>query len=375
VIPAGPDGSTPGNFKTFPASEVSTLMNDAISPTGGPADSMAVINSFIVVEGQAKGVLQLWSEMVSPSVAAGQLDYRSAVDQYTTYYKRLVSAQLLAANVLVEAHNYLNDKGAKGAWDSYKTLVLAQEDEFIQWLVPLVYSGVEAYLSTPPAGPKPVGPLFTYYEASMQLHAGLQAMPGDAAGQGYYAPTSIFEDAEALLSTLSVTDPDDRRIVVHMVFSDDQSGTFKIPIDGQSITIEPPKNSSRDRSRGYLGESNSVKVAPAHTAQFSYSPFPLFFQEGGFSSPDFSFANGSHGEFLYLYRQVYSWSTDAAGAPPDGSYQLTDLNGTLPPMFTYAGGKATNFQETKVLRHSLTVNPTSQVDFMNFGAYMVGQIQ
>jgi hypothetical protein len=94
-------------------------------------------------------------------------------------------------------------------------------------------------------------------------------------------------------------------------------------------------------------------------------------------TPDENFYNG---EYLYLYRQVYS--QDACnlqeGALPDGAYQLTDLNGTLPAVTTHASfdeglGKV-SYQETKVLDYTLTVSPTSRFDFMNFGAYMIGQV-
>jgi hypothetical protein len=358
---------TAANYKTVAAAEVTNLAEEALNPNDGPADSMAKINVYVVSSGRREGALQLWSEMVAPLVATGVLDYRNAVDQYTAYYKKLVSAQLLAANVLVEGHNYYDDKLAADTWKQYKAMVAGQEDEFIRWLVPLVYSGVEA--GAVGSSGNPEGPQFTWYEAAMQLHPGLQAMPGDSGGEGYYAPTSIFRDAEALLAGLSVTDPADRRIVVHMVFSDDQQGTFKNPIDAVPITIQAPTNTQAAE----IGQGGAV--APTHTGKFAYNPFPVPFDPRG--TPDENFYNG---EYLYLYRQVYS--QDACnlqeGALPDAAYQLTDLNGTLPAVTTYASfdeglGKV-SFQETKVLDYTLTVSPTSQFDFMNFGAYMISQV-
>jgi hypothetical protein len=360
---------TAANFKTVPATEVLNLAAEALDPNDGPAVSMAMINSYIAPTGRQEGALQLWSQMVAPLVASGLLDYRTAVEQYTAYYKKLVSAQLLAASVLVEGHNYYDDKLASTPWADYQTMVLSQEDEFIHWLMPLVYSGVEAYGAVTGAPGDARGPEFTWYEAAMQLHPGLQAMPGDGGGQGYYATTSIFADAEAMLASLVITEPGDRRIVVHMTFSDDQQGTFKVPIDAATITIEPPKDFDAART------GPGGPVAPTHTARFSYTPFPAPFNPLG--TPDENFFNGN---YLYLYRHVYAQvaGSTPAGTLPDGPYQLTDLNGELMAVATYAsvdeGLGTAHFQETKVLDYTLTVSPTSRFDFMNFGAYMISQL-
>lgn len=336
------------NYANTSGSQVQTFMG---LQQNGPLDSMNLISTLIQGGGgQSKGVLQLWSAMVAPLVRKGQIDYRGAVEQYTTYYKNLVGAQLLAANILVEVSNYFAINGshtaAMTAWNGYKANVVAQEPEFIQWLVPLVYSGVMA-------GASDGGPQYTFVDGAMQLHAGLQAMPGDSAGQGYYAPTSLFADAEAMLSALSVTDPGDRRIVVHMVFSDDQQGTFKVPIDANRLTL--------------TREGSSATVSPALVSKFEYTGFP-----GLDGSPDPNFFNGS---FMWLYRHVYSQDVSNPAALPDGSYQLTDLNSNLPAVETIASGSGKAFfQETKILEYTLSVSPTGQFDFMNFGAYMIGLI-
>lgn len=344
------------NYANTGGSQVQTFMGGL--QQNGPLDSMNLINALIHGGGgQSQGVLQLWSAMVAPLVQTAQLDYRQAVDEYTAYYKTLVGAQLLAANILVEMANYFaingNHTAAMAAWNGYKANVVSQESEFIHWLVPLVYSGVMAYAGVSPGA----GPAYTYVEGAMQLHPGLQALPGDSGGQGYYAPTSIFADAEAMLSTLSVTDPGDRRIVVHMVFSDDQQGTFKEPIDANPLT---------------LTQGSSATVSPALVSKFEYTGFPVFNPDG---TPDMNFFNGP---FMYLYRHVYAQDATNPAVLPDGLYQLTDLNGNLPAVETYATGSQelgkANFQETKILDYTLSVSPTSQFDFMNFGAYMIGLV-
>jgi hypothetical protein len=345
--------------------------------TNGPKDGMNLINAFILGSGgQSQGALQLWSAMVAPLVQKGLIDYREAVDQYTAYYQKLVAAQLLAANILVEVSNYFaingDHTGAVSAWNAYKSCVLAQENEFIHWLVPLVYSGIIAYAGVPPVYPPvgytPVGSGFTFYEGAMQLHPGLQALPG---GMGYYAPSSIFEDAEAMLANLSVTDAVDRRIVVHMIFTDDTHGTFQSPIDANPLTLTHGKTSS---------------ILATTLSKFAYTDFPVN-NYGYYVTPDsnffnVNFHNGNIGiqpsVIVYLYRHVYSQDASNPTALPDGQYQLTNMNGKLPAMSTYVSedrglGKA-SFQEKKVLDYSLRVGPTSQFDFMNFGAYMISLI-
>ena len=357
------------NYANTEGPQVATVMGNL--QLNGPLYSMNLINALILGGGgESQGVLQLWSAMVAPLVQKGLIDYREAVDQYTAYYKKLVAAQLLAANILVEMSNYFaingDHAGAMSAWNAYKACVLAQEADFIQWLVPLVYSGVMAYTGAgyaPDPDRHPLGPMYTYYEGAMQLHAGLQAMPGDAGGQGYYAPTSIFEDAEEMLSTLSVTDASDRRIVVHMVFTDDQQGTFKTPIDANPVTLT--------RTRG-----SSSSVSPTLVSKFAYIGFPDF---NSSNTPDPNFFNGggfNGGGFMYLYRQVYAQDASTPTALPDGSYQLTNLNGKLPAMDTYLSDSTSkaSFQETKILDYTLSVSPTSQFDFMNFGAYMISRV-
>jgi hypothetical protein len=349
------------NYANTQGAQVASVM--ANLQTNGPLNGMNLINTLILGSGtQSKGVLQLWSEMVSPLVQAGLIDYREAVDRYTAYYKKLVGAQLLAANILVEVGNYFaingDHTGALNAWNAYKSCVLSQENEFIHWLVPLVYSGVMAYGCTNPgSGGGPGGPMFTYYDAAMQLHPGLQALPGDNGGMGYYAPTQIFENAEAMLSTLSVTDANDRRIVVHMMFCDDKAGTFKSPIDANPLT---------------LTQDNSASVSPTAVSKFAYNGFPDFNPDG---TPDRNFFTGP---IMYLYRHVYSQDAAHPTALPDGLYQLTNLNGKLPEMFTYATVYNTppkaSFQEAKVLSYTLRMSPTNQFDFMNFNAYMIGLI-
>ena len=363
------------HFKTTRSTEILKLANGAIDFNNGPADWMATINTYLLPSGRRKGALQAWSEMVSPLVAKAALDYRSAVAQYTAYYKSLVSAQLLAANLLVEGHNYFDDNAqAASQWDSYTAMVNAQEDEFIHWLMPLVYSGVEAH-AVPDATGSPGGPKYTYYEASMQLHPGLQAMPGDSGGEGYYAPTSVLASAEALLATLSVTDPKARRIVVHMVFADDQHGTFKTPIDAAPLTIEPVTNTHRTAMGSY------GPVPAAHIGKFSYTPFPVPF---GYT-PDVNFNNACSSKgadaagpgYMYLYRHVFSQDASGASPLPDGRYRLRNMNHDLPPFETYASTQAwvnkntAAFQETKVLDYTLTLGPAQTFDFMNFAGYMM----
>jgi hypothetical protein len=336
-------------YKAIRSIDIDSLVTTILDDPQGPAYSSALISTYVLPSGQRHGALELWSEMVSPIVAAGQLDYRQAVDEYFTYYKKLVSAQLLAANLLIEGHVYRKNGLAGETWALYKNQIKAQEDEFIQWLVPLVCAGVQAVWAKglPPGALRCVG-----YDATMQLHAGFQAMPTDTGGDGYYSPSSIFEAAEELLAKFMVTAPQDRRILVHLLFADDQIGTFKEAIDAVPITIQPPTTSTADAA------ANSSALTPAHTGRFG----PYVMPGGGQDTLDINFVARPD---IYVYRQVYS--PDAVDSP---TYQLTDLNGLLAPVETYAGSTV-SFQESKVLDYVLNVNAQKQFDFMNFAGYTV----
>ncbi|HVR98134.1 MAG TPA: hypothetical protein VMW27_16065, partial [Thermoanaerobaculia bacterium] len=207
------------SYGKTPASEVAKLAENILNGNDGPLDGLSAIHSFMMGSGQGRGALQLWSLMVTPLVQQGLLDYRLAVQQYFQYYEKLTYAQLQAASLVMEAYNFNDDPiNAKKAWDQYRQQILDQEDTFIQWLVPLVYSGVIGGIFV--TGNNPYDSVnYTAYDAAVQLNPRIQYVRGDTdVDAAFYTPSSIFTAAEQLLANLYVTTPSSRRIVVYMLY-------------------------------------------------------------------------------------------------------------------------------------------------------------
>lgn len=122
--------------------DINNLMMNIINANNGPLNAINVINTNILGSGQQKGLLQLWSEMVTPLIQGGLMDYRDAVSQYMDYYKQLAFAQLTATNLVMEYYSYQNEPTNRSAfYNSYKQVLLSQEVPFINWLMPcLLYT-------------------------------------------------------------------------------------------------------------------------------------------------------------------------------------------------------------------------------------------
>jgi hypothetical protein len=353
--------STYGNYistyKTTPTIEVKGLITDILNVNVGPKVGLRAIHDFMMGGGQQRGSLQLWSNMVAPLVRRGVLDYRLAVQQYFAYYQKLTYAQLRAANLLMEAYNFHKDgHNAKNAWEQYKTQLLAQENEFITWLTPLIYGGVQGGVFAPD-GSTFKATNYTAYDAAMQLNPGVQYVRGDGdVDDAFYAPSDIYTSAEQLLASLAVTSPTDRRIVVHMLYP--KGAGINTLLDGLKLTLSPVQASKT-----------------IHSISASRLGSPYAFPTPEDYDPRFPDQNIYTGSGFYLKRYVFS-STEG-GELKDGQYTLTDLNGHdgLVPIQTYLsserGGGATPFQRHSVVSHPLRVNAANPFDFMNFAAYTV----
>jgi hypothetical protein len=349
-------GSYMSNYKTTKSVEVGILIENILSVNDGPVVGLRAIHDFIVAGGQARSVLRLWTAMVTPLVQTGMLDYRLAVQQYFEYYQKLAYAQLRAANLVMEAYNFHEDKpNAKRIWDQYNSQLREQEDVFITSLLPLVYAGVEGGIFVP-AGQTGLAINFTSFDASLQLNPGLQYVRGnDNQGDAFYTPSQIFYDAEKLLANLYVTAPTQRRIVVHMLYPDGRG--INTLLDGLSLTI------SSNGSSGAVNPASSNRLG---------GPFP--FPGPNDWSPDFPDQNIYSGNGFYLKRYVY---TEGPNGLIDGEYFMMNLNGRngLVPLQTYVTSDRNlppaPFQQDCVVEYPMQVNAANQFDFMNFSAYTV----
>ncbi|MBC7759735.1 MAG: hypothetical protein H7069_12825 [Phormidesmis sp. FL-bin-119] len=340
------------NYTTTPVSEVSDLIINILNPGGGPQNALSNIGALMLGSGgQSKGALELWSEMVTPLVQNGTLDYRLAVQQYFQYYQRLVYAQLQATNLLMEAYIFNPDKtSANTMWTNYKLQLLEQEDTFINWLVPLIFSAqIGGYAE---AGKYELSS-FTFIESAMQLNPQIQCVVGDAApGKAFYAPSSIMMKAEQLLANLYVTETTDRRITVHMLYSSE--ATVAPLLGGLSLSLNGMS----------AGTPTTLNPISSNVLGGPY-PFP-----NGAPCPDQNFFSG-----LGFSIKRYVYKDDNTVGLADGVYQLTDLNGVngLVPIEVY-GSNNVPFQQDAILAHNLEVNVVSKFDFMNFAAYMQPQL-
>jgi len=325
-------GSYMADYKKTPPADIQELVTDILSlDPDAPAAGIALINSYILGDGERQGVLQLWSAMVVPAILAGTLDYRDAVQQYESYYQTLTYAQLCATNLLMEGQSFRGglDQVAD-AWKSYKQYLVSQEDPFITWLIPLVAAGQGFPYS------------FTGAHGAIQLNPGVQQLAG---GSSYYEPSTVFGRAEELLASLAVTHPAARRVVVHMLYVTEFG--IDTMLNGVDLTLSSTPGGATivAASSGTLG-----------------APFPTVANSGA----DRNFA---HSGAFFVKRFVYGGDASL----PDGGYAITDVNGMngLVPVGTYAGGFGTGapFLGKGVVAHTLSVNGSRTFDFMNFMAY------
>lgn len=327
--------------------DVADLAKSILDANNGELDAANAINGFMLTDQQNKGALQLWGEMTCPLIEAGLLDYRQAVDQYFAYYTKLAWAQLRATNLLMEAYHFhgsQDDELAADVWKSYQTLILSQETEFIGNLVSIVRSGVVSSFARYYAQ--------TAYQSVTQFHPDFTPLFDSNSNYlgTYYEPASVLMKGEALLARLAVTDPEDRRMVVHMTYPGD---AFKTAIDAAVITL----SMNSQTSGGTVQPDSNPAVygpMPAPNTAYLFQSFPL----------DAAWVSDST---FYVKRLVYSGSSATPLA--DGLYQLTNMNGngSLVPMNTYYGTMP--FQSAPVLGYTMEIHAAQPFDYMNFAGY------
>jgi hypothetical protein len=337
-------------YDQVPVSEINLLKTDILSGNNGPVVGLAGINNLILDEGQRKGALQLWSNMVAELVADGQISYRDAINQYFDYYRQLTFAQLTATNLVMEAYNLNGDTQAStNFYEKYRAYMKSQESTFITWMMPIINSAVEGNYWKSESGYSNFGVEAGY--ALEEINPNFYTLKD---GAQYYSPSSSFREAEELLSALYDSSSEDRRIVVYMTYAtllaDQLPSLPNVPLTLTSIdqasVIQPTFSDELGSPYNFL-PSNMAYVG----------------------LPDTNLT--SMGSNLSVKRYVFS--NPKLG---DGQFKLTSLNGkdNLVPYSTYAstrpGASGTaNFQTEATLDFVLGVNQAGKFDFMNFLAY------
>jgi hypothetical protein len=345
------------NFADIPPAEVKELMREILNTNVGPKNGLNAISTFIIGGGGLeKGVLQLWSEMVCILVSRGLMDYRDAVDEYLSYYKKLVFAQLTATNLLMEAYNYNKDSGSGvRAFQRYKEIILSQESTCIKWLIPIINAGLVG-------GANPKSTLkgsynYVVYSAASQLNPSYASLSNYTE---YHNPSAVLKAAEATLSSLYCNDRNDRRIVTYMLYL------------GLPAMRDVLKNTEITLTK--VGSAGKIirPTVSQDLGKFDYPPSPF---NTAYPDPNFN----SNDKGYYIQRFVFS-NVGQDNKLPDGAYRLTDLNssGHLVPQSTYAAayggqgspyGNQAVFLTNSVLNYTMLVDDTTQFDFLNFMAY------
>ncbi len=352
-------------FSNFTPKEVFTYLNDLYTAFGGANACVSGINLIIMGNGQNKSVLQLWSQMMCGFIQSGSLDYRDAIDQYMSYYKSLVFGQLRVTNLLMESCMFLNTDGktpAADCFNAYQNALLSQEEIFIQFLIPLVHAGA-TYQVIPGRFSQ------TTFGALQNLNPDYISLPNAGA---YYTPSQIFYNAEALLASLYCTGDSDRRIVVYMEYFGLQQ--YQNLLQNQQLVL---KSTSSD---------NSTTIIPSNkqTLQFpNFFPFipPIKLNPVNYKDFNWCSSNGSING-ISINRYIYSLNQEALPPifMPDGSYSVTVPNTSpaMPLILSPANqlfnsldpnSVNANFMTPGASNYVLSINDTSNFDFMNFLAY------
>lgn len=352
------------NATTTRTELVASYINTVLDPNQGPMYALNALKNDIVDDGQSEGVLQLWSGMVSDLVAAGLVDYRDAVAQYQDYYSKLAYAQLQAVNLVMEAYNFSDAAPeAVNAWATYRSNLIEQEQAFIRWLTPLVAAGIK--------GGSKNGWTYGAAHAAMQMNPCLQQLPSspNTKPTSYYEPSSIYEEAERLLATLSVTDEGQRRIVVHMMY--DGSNAIVSAVKGVIHSLHQVTAIHHGRHHhGHHGHDGSHLLKD--TVIQTFGPYPLMEGKMADVTIDMTFYSNN----VWLNRYVFEWN---GGELADGQYRLTNQNGNggLVPIETYPGSYfsyVAPFTDDGPLGYVMPISQTTPYAFMNYVAYNVPEL-
>ena len=143
------------------------------------------------------------------------MSFYDAIENYMDYYATIVYAQMRATVLLVEAYNLKkNPPVAKTLGMAYRQIVDQQELHFVTYFDVFAASELSKWRTLDTVFP---------YAMSLITFAAIDARQSFYAGSsfGWHQPTSLHQQAEALLAYAQSMGPDERRIVVWMVYPRD----------------------------------------------------------------------------------------------------------------------------------------------------------
>jgi hypothetical protein len=313
------------NPRDVDKSSIEQLTTNILDTNVGAAVNRLQLNSLLAGSGQDKGLLQLWQEMVAPLIAANKMTFYDAARNYMDYYATIVYAEMRATVLLVEAYNHKNETIlAKQNWEDYRQFVAQQETYFVMYFDVFAASELTKWHTFSPKRDAMNQVTFAALDARQSYYAG--------SSFGWNQPTTLHQQAETLLAYAQSMGPDERRIVVWMVYPQDYPyGTQPKPVanfDNVDIVI-----TSVDQ--GGVGDVKPTKkdilrapTNPSHTIK----------------------------RFIFAPQR-------------DGTYTLKDMNGTagLPDISGYSGN--VHFQHPSYLAYQMSISPNKQFDFTEFAPY------
>jgi hypothetical protein len=313
---------------------VNELVTQILDTNVGTEVAMCNLNELILGEGEDKGVLELWQEMMSPLLVQRKRVWQEAIDNFQRYYLTIVTAQAQAINLLVEAFNQRGNHAlTKEKWNDYKRLILSQEDLFLKNFDLLI---LDSESNTRWADSTKWHYKFTYYDG-IDLRS-----PGGIAD--WYQPRVERESAEKLLYNACSRAENSRRIVIHMIYPQRYS-----PIPDESTDWFPFPNLENVEIQLVSANDQFGTSIQATTIQL----IPIIEEEVIFDS-------------RFIKRFIFDFPNDL----PDGDYRMKDINGidglkTIECKFS----GLINFQRAKVLSFFLTLSVDKTFAFMDFCPY------
>jgi hypothetical protein len=299
----------------------------------GAKVSLNGINSFVSGDGEAKGVLELWREMVTPLIAAGQMTFAQASTSYMNYYMSILHAQMRAINLIVESYNQQNSNNlSKQEYQNYRSLLVNQEAPFLRALEELTYDTLQPGVS------------YTSTSATLEYFGLVQGLFASGAWVATYAPTPWRLAAEEMLAAAQAMQPSDRRIVVWMTYDD----YFGLHPTQDFSQVQIPIVLQSDSAA-----AASTPIQPDSTTTLISGP------------PQYKLTFNVPGNQHLVRRNVFTTAITA-----DGFYQLSDMNNAYPPQ---AGSNQTMnyFMDPETyLSYYMRVDAQQQFDFMDFAVYI-----
>jgi hypothetical protein len=305
------------NGSTTSREQVDELVKEILNTNNGAEPSMQQINGLVLSVGMSKGALRLWQDMVSPLVSNGVITYGQAISAYLDYYGHILFAQARAAALLVEAYNKKADsKNAKATHTNYRRILQGQEPEFLNNMEPLYFAATTQ------------GSTWSGRNVGFDYFMVWQAITAQGIYASSYRPTLERQAAEDLLGSAYALLPNERRIVVLMV----------VPYGNEEF-----KNSVLSL---IAGNETTNPITPDSMSNATLA----------------ARINDQDHQWL-LRRFVYTKKIN------DGTYHIDpSINDKYPPR-SGSGGRTWYFLDPAYADYTLSVDPGSPSDFLDFCPY------